>query len=396
VFTLQLANTRSGALTALWMNTVNKRSWSSEGGARTGDKIAIDFFGEGGRMTAQFNSAFNTLSVIWTRKNGRGIPATLTRAGGAPTLEPVANESTPSNALLVYGVDEISHAVEFQTVDRLNSARLFTVFEPNTVEDIASTESPYDLGDATTVAEFTKAGLRYVLLTTIETFECSAAVLATRTQSQEKATLSKQVIEQRQIKVRKQTGRNKAQIRAEQRRIRLQAATAEINRLHISPQNVKQQTVRLTLRCRLFDLERQAWLVSSSFTYATNRQRTVAAQPNNDASTGDLIDQAARAAADWVLTRTTEAIQPITVVERNGTEILINRGPASGLEKGKVFEVVTTGKRIKAPTTAVSTGLEETTVGRVIITELHPEFSKARIVQDKGIVVGAILRALMP
>ncbi len=65
---------------------------------------------------------------------------------------------------------------------------------------------------------------------------------------------------------------------------------------------------------------------------------------------------------------------------------------ASRLHTGQVYDVYVTGKEIKDPVSGEVLGHDENRVGRVTLTDLQPKLSKARIWEDKGITVGAILR----
>ena len=92
------------------------------------------------------------------------------------------------------------------------------------------------------------------------------------------------------------------------------------------------------------------------------------------------------------MTKTCEAVFPIKVLEQTGSEITINRGSQSGIRVGQVYSVYAAGKELTEPDTGAILGRQEVTVGRVVITELHKDFSKARVREHKGINAGAVLR----
>ena len=76
-------------------------------------------------------------------------------------------------------------------------------------------------------------------------------------------------------------------------------------------------------------------------------------------------------------------------------EITINRGAESGSRVGQVYAGHAAGKELAEPDTGAVLGRQEVTVGRVAMTELHQEFSKARVLEEKGLAAGAVLRRVL-
>jgi hypothetical protein len=87
-----------------------------------------------------------------------------------------------------------------------------------------------------------------------------------------------------------------------------------------------------------------------------------------------------------------ETAFPIQVLEKDKNELTINRGSDTGIQVGQVYTIEIVGKEIKDPGTGEVLGREEIPVGKAAIDELHPKFSKARVLYDSGIENGAILR----
>ena len=116
------------------------------------------------------------------------------------------------------------------------------------------------------------------------------------------------------------------------------------------------------------------------------------AKGNNEKSTGDLYQTAARVVAEWATIKVSDSVFPIQVLEKNEDAITINRGSDSGIQIGQVYGVNILGKEIKDPSTGELLGREEKTVGKATILELQPKFSKAKVWNDKGVINGAVLR----
>ena len=70
----------------------------------------------------------------------------------------------------------------------------------------------------------------------------------------------------------------------------------------------------------------------------------------------------------------------------------VNRGEGSGVAADQVWRVFAVGKELVDPDTQEFLGKEEVEIGRVRITDAMPKFSKASILEDRGIAEGAILR----
>jgi hypothetical protein len=148
----------------------------------------------------------------------------------------------------------------------------------------------------------------------------------------------------------------------------------------------------LTVRCRLYDTISGALLDSATHKFSTNRGYVALAHGQNDLTKSDLIQMAAKNASEWAAVRVSEAIFPIKVLDQNEKEITINRGSEAGLKIGQVLGVYSAGKELRDPDTGEALGREEVTVGKVLMVDLHEKFSKARILEDKGIKLGAYLR----
>ena len=72
--------------------------------------------------------------------------------------------------------------------------------------------------------------------------------------------------------------------------------------------------------------------------------------------------------------------------------VTVNRGEGSGVVADQVLRVFAVGKELIDPDTQEVLGKEEVEIGKVRITDVLPKFSKASILEDRGIAEGALLR----
>jgi hypothetical protein len=145
------------------------------------------------------------------------------------------------------------------------------------------------------------------------------------------------------------------------------------------------------MRCQLFETTTGELKKSTTGTFSCQRDYTAVAQGRNQLSTADLCEAAARNVSEWATVLVDDAIFPIRVLARNDQDITISRGSEAGLKVGQVFEVCIKGDELKDPDTGKVVGSDLKTVGRVAITKLEPKFSHAKVLDDKGVVIGATL-----
>lgn len=88
----------------------------------------------------------------------------------------------------------------------------------------------------------------------------------------------------------------------------------------------------------------------------------------------------------------TDAVFPAKVLANSYGTITFNRSRATGVEVGQVWEVMATGERLVDPDTGEFLGQEEISIGWSRVTEAGERFSKAAVLEDRGIAKGAIMR----
>jgi hypothetical protein len=110
----------------------------------------------------------------------------------------------------------------------------------------------------------------------------------------------------------------------------------------------------------------------------------------------ELLLDLTKKAAQKACQRVVDVFFPAKIVSRTDKIVTINRGDGTGVEKGQLWDVFALGEEMKDPDTGASLGHEEIAAGQVRITSITPMFSKAEVVDDKGVDKGQILRMHEP
>jgi hypothetical protein len=346
---------------------------------------------EGNHLKVAFNhvEAIYEGDIDYARKRISGIysfpnsrqPLQLDYVGPTATSEEAGLAPKPASPL-----DDVTHAIDVQIADRFSVGRIFNVMEDAELKQaVPQTDgATYNFAKPNTVERCKNAGITYILLTTLEEFQDQDIDLSRGTTQ----TYDAKRKSDSQLHVQAARDGTQSSLNANATHTGSFSAVAH----QTAPEVRRQQIVRLTVRCRLVDCNSGEVLESATHNFNTNRIYSVVAYGKNDVATSDFIQGAARDVADWTVVRVADAAFPIKVLQINDPEILINRGLGAGLQKNQAFDVFVLGDAVKDPQTGEVLGHDETTVGRVTISELHPKFSKARIIENKGIVIGAICR----
>jgi len=373
-FVLTVTKAADGAQYAELKNIKRGNDYHSTSVACRDGHVTITFAEGGGSqfLDGRYDATNNRLVMLWNSGGGNArlvlersqLMSSSAQTGG--TVAPVVS------------LDAITHALEMQLADRFGAEHLFTVLEGDDLNNAVprADNHPYNLKNAATADNFRKAGVRYLLVTSLEdmkneTVDRAQGRLGYQTASGSSASASE--------------GSRREKARA--------AAHAEIaTEGKFDAHRVIDQNVYLLVRCRLFDAGTGELLDSASHTFTTNRTYIALAAGTKEVSTSDLFETAARVLANRIVIREREALYPLSVLEKEGKEITLNCGSDAGLKAGQVLNVYAVGKELKDPVTGETLGHDEQLVGRVSISQLQPKFAKAKIWEDTGIVTGNILR----
>ena len=323
-------------------------------------------------LDGQYDADNNRLVMSWN--NGAvNTRLVLQRSQMMSSSAPTGGTVAP-----VVSLEAITHALEVQLADRFGAEHQFTVLEGADLNIAVPRQEnhPYNLKDAATAESFHKAGIRYLLVTSLE-------------------DMKNETVDRAQGRVGYQTASgSSAGVRERSRKETTYADThASIaTQGKFDAHRVIDQKIYLLVRCRLFDAATGELLDSASHTFTTNRSYIALAAGSKEVSASDLFETAARTLADRIAIREREALYPISVLEKAENKVTINCGSDAGLKAGQVLNVYAVGKELKDPDTGEVLGHDEKLVGRVFIIQLQPKFAKAKIWDDNGIVKGNILR----
>jgi len=341
-------------------------------------------------VEADVNPDFGIMQAVWTRPDNKGKLESATC-----TLRPAPASSTPPAPPSV-SLADLTHSLNVQLFDRFKGEQFFSVMgDADLKQAIAPTgqppNPPYDFSKPDTAAQFKQAGINYLLVTSVEGY-------------------SDQTVEKRRAKdFHYQTGvhngastynrtstydarfgRNGYSSAGSVSSASASTSAGKTTQGGLDPEVWQQQTIRLTVRCQLFETTTGELKKSITDTFPFQRDYTAVAQGKNQLSTADLCEAAARKVSDWATILVDDAVFPIKVLAKDEQDITISRGSEAGLKVGQLFEVCIKGKAIKDPDTG-KVDYDVKTVGRVVIAKLGPKFSHARALDDRGIVAGATL-----
>jgi curli biogenesis system outer membrane secretion channel CsgG len=117
----------------------------------------------------------------------------------------------------------------------------------------------------------------------------------------------------------------------------------------------------------------------------------------NNAVDNSMVQDAAVELCGRAAARVMDLLYPVQVAQMQAGIVFVNRGEGGGIDRDQLWEVFATGPEIIDPGTGKSLGSSEVKVGEVVITDVLPNFSKARVLgSNGGIEIGSILRLKAP
>ena len=375
-FVLTITKAADGSEYAEYRNVKRGNLFHSTSVSCAGRHITINF-SEGGKealLDGNLDATGSQMAMKW--RNGSGVAElTLTRAQMLSSSQLTAGTVAPPVDLAV-----VRHKLDVQLADHFEAVHLFNILEDADLKTAVPSRDEinpvYNLKDLDTLRQLKQAGIAYLLVTTLEDFKC-------------------ETVDKAQGRVAYQTGAAKMQsekIKTRNETDRAAAGSALKTQGQFDPHRVIEQELYLSVRCRLFEVATGGLLNSANYSFATNRTYIALAQGSKEVSTDDLVDAAARNISQWAVSRECDMVFPITVLEKTEKDVTINQGSDAGLRVGQIYNVIVVGKDIEDHVTGEVLGHNENVVGRVSLAELQPKISKARIWEDKGITVGALLR----
>jgi hypothetical protein len=161
----------------------------------------------------------------------------------------------------------------------------------------------------------------------------------------------------------------------------------------LSNTTLTKRTIRLSLITKIYETASGKLLESTSKSISSTEAQQRFNEASTDAEITDaLIRTVVKDAADWAATQILDVIFPVKIITKNDKSVTVNRGEGSGVVVDQVWRVFAVGKELIDPDTKEVLGKEEVEIGKVRITDVLPKFSKASILEDRGIAEGALLR----
>jgi hypothetical protein len=395
-FKVTMKQSTDGSLQALFENGNTRESFFSTSVVSEGNHVKMTFYNDKAKppnvntVEGEVNPDFGIMQGMWywtgMKDNKRSEHFTLRRTSSPA---PVSASSV--------SLADLTHSINVQLFDRFKGEQFFSVMgDTDLKQAIAPTgqppNPPYDLAKPNTVAQFKQAGINYLLVTSVEDYS-DQTVEKRRTKDfhyqtgvyNGTSTYSRTGTHDARF------GRNGYSGAGSVSGASSASSAGKTTQGGLDPEVWQQQTIRLTVRCQLFDATTGELKKSTNDTFSCQRDYTAVAQGKNQLSTADLCEAAARKVSDWATILVDDAIFPIRVLAKDDQDITISRGSEAGLKVGQVFEVCINGKVMKDPDTGKTLEPDVKTVGRVAIAKLGPKFSHAKVLDDKGIVIGATL-----
>jgi len=161
----------------------------------------------------------------------------------------------------------------------------------------------------------------------------------------------------------------------------------------ITNTTLTKRTIRLSLIAKIYETASGKLLESTSKSIAsTDAQQTLNEASNDSDVTDSLIRTVVKDSADWAATQVADVIFPVKVIAKTDKTVTVNRGEGSGIAVDQVWRVFAVGKEMIDPDTKEVLGREEVEIGKVRIADVLPKFSRATVLEDRGIAEGAVLR----
>jgi len=243
-------------------------------------------------------------------------------------------------------LDRVLQSMNGQLIDRINATRKFQVVARSDLDDILkeqdfASSGNVDLNDKSAAQQFKIAGVKYLVVTTVDDFQ-----------------------DYNEVATFQGTGRS---------------ATKRV--------------IRLSCVGKIYDSTTGKLLESTNFQISNkdiSENKTYSARDSN--LNEDLLVTIAREMSGKIANRVTDVIFPPKVLSKRDKQITINRGDGTDIAVGQIWNVFAVGEELIDPDTKESLGREEILIGKAKITSILPKTSTAEIIEDLGIDKEAVLR----
>ena len=276
-------------------------------------------------------------SSLWAQKETIGVTAVK------PTQAILQNVDRAGKRI---SLDRVLQSMNGQLIDRINATRKFQVVARSDLDDILkeqdfASSGNVDLKDKSAAQQFKVAGVKYLVVTTVDDFQ-----------------------DYNEVATFQGTGRS---------------ATKRV--------------IRLSCVGKIYDSTTGKLLESTNFQISNkdvSENKTYSVRDSN--LNEDLLVAIAREMSGKIANRVTDVIFPPKVLSKRDKQITINRGDGTDIAVGQIWNVFAIGEELIDPDTKESLGREEILIGKAKITSILPKTSTAEIIEDLGIDKEAVLR----
>ena len=243
-------------------------------------------------------------------------------------------------------LDRVLQSMNGQLIDRINATRKFQVVARSDLDAIVkeqdfASSGNVDLNDKSAAQQFKIAGVKYLVVTTVDDFQ-----------------------DYNEVATFQGTGRS-----------------------------ASKRVIRLSCVGKIYDSTTGKLLESTNFQISNkdiSENKTYSARDSN--LNEDLLVAIAREMSGKIANRVTDVIFPPKVLSKRDKQITINRGDGTDIAVGQIWNVFALGEELIDPDTKESLGREEILIGKAKITSILPKTSTAEIIEDLGIDKEAVLR----
>src|SRR3972149_787664 len=252
-------------------------------------------------------------SSLWAQKETIGVTAVK------PTQAILQNVDRAGKRI---SLDRVLQSMNGQLIDRINATRKFQVVARGDLDDVLkeqdfASSGNVDLKDKSAAQQFKVAGVKYLVVTTVDDFQ-----------------------DYNEVATFQGTGRS---------------ATKRV--------------IRLSCVGKIYDSATGKLLESTNFQISNkdvSENKTYSVRDSN--LNEDLLVAIAREMSGKIANRVTDVIFPPKVLSKRDKQITINRGDGTDIAVGQIWNVFAVGEELIDPDTKESLGRKKFLVGKVKIT----------------------------
>ena len=157
-------------------------------------------------------------------------------------------------------------------------------------------------------------------------------------------------------------------------------------------EKLTKRVIRVTAVAKIYDAVKGALVESASITLSIPETAAQFNSSRNGDLSDELLQKVVSQIADATANRVADVIYPAKIISRSDKQVTINRGDGTAIAAGQVWDVFALGKELRDPDTGELLDRERLQVGRIRITRVNPKTSMAEVLEDTGIVEGAIVQ----